>query len=222
MRILYIAHRRAAVRRIRKSLNKVGHIVEYYESVNDKILTRMSKQHHDLVLLDSDFFMKPPGRDVLHEMTSRSITTPVIVLSWVHSSDEKVRALQSGAADYITQPVHHEELIALLESVLHRSEKNVEDYIISSNLQLFQHKRKIYVDGKSVASISPKMFLLLLALLEAKGQQVSRRSIEELLYGEMLYRTSFHVFRARIAKILEKAGWNQTIKRVAADMYAVV
>lgn len=221
MKILHIAATQAAVRKIRKNINKVGHIIEHCVSVNDKTLTRMSKQLHDLVLLDSDFVMKTPGYDVLHEMMCRSITTPVIVLSPVHNSDEKVRVLQSGATDYITQPFHRDELIALMEAVLRRSEKNIEDNIVSSNLQLFQHKRKVYVDGKSVASISPKMFLLLQAFLEAKGQLVSRRSIEESLYGEMLYRTSFHVFRTRVAKILEKAGWNQTIKRVAAGMYAV-
>ena len=51
--------------------------------------------------------------------------TPVLMLTAIEDIDQKVRLLTSGAADYITKPFHHEELVARVR--IHLKIKQLQD-----------------------------------------------------------------------------------------------
>jgi DNA-binding response OmpR family regulator len=74
----------------------------------------------DLVLLD---LMLPRGSgfDVCREVGARDNGPAIIVLTARHDKDDKVRALDLGADDYVTKPFALDELLARVRAVLRRS-----------------------------------------------------------------------------------------------------
>ena len=77
----------------------------------------------DLVLPDID------GVEVCRRLREWS-QMPIIVLSAVGEEDAKVRALAAGADDYVTKPFGPRELIARLQAVLRRADREPEDAVI--------------------------------------------------------------------------------------------
>ena len=69
----------------------------------------------DLVLPDGD------GIDVTRSLREWS-RMPILVLSAVGEEDEKVRALEAGADDYVTKPFGARELVARLQAALRRAD----------------------------------------------------------------------------------------------------
>src|SRR3954468_14615038 len=74
----------------------------------------------DLVLPDGD------GIEVAKSLREWS-TMPIIVLSAVGEEDEKVRALEAGADDYVTKPFGPRELVARLEAALRRASEGADE-----------------------------------------------------------------------------------------------
>ena len=68
----------------------------------------------DIVLPDGD------GVEVARQIREWS-PIPILVLSAIGEEDEKVRALQAGADDYVTKPFGPKELVARLEAALRRA-----------------------------------------------------------------------------------------------------
>src|SRR3954470_10100954 len=78
----------------------------------------------DLVLPDGD------GIEITTSLRSWS-KMPIIVLSAVGEEEEKVRALEAGADDYVTKPFASRELIARLEAALRRVDREPQEPLIS-------------------------------------------------------------------------------------------
>ena len=55
---------------------------------------------------------------------------PILVLSAVGEEDEKVRALEAGADDYVTKPFGPRELVARLQAALRRADPGVSEPVI--------------------------------------------------------------------------------------------
>ncbi|WP_424216231.1 response regulator (plasmid) [Streptomyces sp. BI20] len=70
----------------------------------------------DLGLPDMD------GVDVITALRAEDPSTPIIVLSARHTSEEKVRAFDAGADDYVTKPFSMDELLARLRAAVRRRE----------------------------------------------------------------------------------------------------
>jgi DNA-binding response OmpR family regulator len=79
----------------------------------------LEAQRPDIVVLDINL-RGENGMDLLREIRRRD-RTPVLMLTSSSSEDDKVRALNAGADDYLTKPFSHRELIARLQAVLRRA-----------------------------------------------------------------------------------------------------
>jgi DNA-binding response OmpR family regulator len=77
----------------------------------------------DLVLPDGD------GIEVTRRLREWS-AMPIIVLSAVGEEDQKVRALEAGADDYVTKPFSPRELVARLHAVLRRSRSSGDEPVL--------------------------------------------------------------------------------------------
>ena len=80
----------------------------------------------DLMLPDID------GVEVAERLREWS-EMPIIVLSAVGEEDEKVRALEAGADDYVTKPFGSRELIARLQAALRRAGADAEEPVIAAD-----------------------------------------------------------------------------------------
>jgi DNA-binding response OmpR family regulator len=120
----------------------------------------ISAYPYDLILLDWQL----PGRsgvEILRDIRSRGLTTPVIMVTGLGSIDNKEKGLETGADDYITKPYEMRELLARVRSVLRRSQGQVTSAILTAgHICLDAKPRRVTVSGETV-DLLPKEYQLL-------------------------------------------------------------
>jgi DNA-binding response OmpR family regulator len=160
-------------------------------SANDgeAALESFREVHPDLMILD----IMMPGIDgvkVCETITAES-DAMVMMLSAKNLEMDKVRALQSGADDYVTKPFHALELVARAKALLRRRNKG--QAAVPScrwkNLQVFVDERRVSV-GESNVELTAMQFDLLAALMSRPQVVFTREQLVEIVwsgefYGEM-------------------------------------
>ncbi|EGF32956.1 Response regulator receiver:Transcriptional regulatory protein [Oxalobacteraceae bacterium IMCC9480] len=145
-------------------------------------LTTLACQRYDLVLLDLGL----PGKDGLEVLTSiRAIGNPVplLIITARDGLDDRVRGLDGGADDYLLKPFEIAELLARMRAVLRRKGGSAAPVLGNGIVSLDPATRGATVnDGESV-QLSNREFGLLHALLTRPGAILSRRELEDRLYG---------------------------------------
>ena len=125
-----------------------------------------------------------PGMDglaVLRALRAAGIQTPVIILSALGSTDERVRGLKTGADDYLTKPFAFSELLARIEALQRRapaSTEKVTTSLICADLHMDLLTRRVERAGERV-DLQPREFRLLELLLRNQGQVVTRTMMLE-------------------------------------------
>src|SRR5712671_6356346 len=76
------------------------------------------------------------GYDVLKQLRTAKVKTPVIILSGLAGIEDKVKGLGIGADDYMTKPFHKDELVARIHAVTRRSRGHAQSIITTGDLVL--------------------------------------------------------------------------------------
>tara|TARA_Y100000590_G_scaffold328696_1_gene373271 strand:+ start:465 stop:1154 length:690 start_codon:yes stop_codon:yes gene_type:complete len=141
----------------------------------------------DVVLLD---WMLPnmSGLEICRQIrtTKGMKKTPIIFLTAKGEEEDKLRALDTGADDYITKPFSQLELLARINALLRRSNpSSLDDELkykdtITMNLKTYRVKR----DG-SYVKLNPKEFDLLRLFMENPGKVFSRDQLLDKIWGNI-------------------------------------
>ncbi|WP_372985681.1 response regulator [Marinobacter sp.] len=166
----------------------------------------------DLVILDLGL-PDMDGADVLAALRMWS-TVPVIVLSVRDREQEKVKALDLGANDYVTKPFGIEELLARVRSQLRANgslstglEKNrsvFDDGTLYIDLTL----RKLSRNGKPLR-LTPKEFAVLRALMLNADHLVTQSQLLREIWGPT-HTKDTHYLRVVVGRLRQKLGDDPT------------
>jgi len=164
----------------------------------------ISEKKWDVILLD---IMLPDidGFELLQYARFKKNHTPILVLSALNETDDKVKALEYGADDYLSKPFHFKELIARIYALVRRFKKN---YNEQSNI-LQNDDLKLYVDehrvvrGEQEIKLTLQEFKLLKYLMENKNRIVSRTQILDTVWGHN-YDTNTNVIDVYISYLRSK------------------
>jgi OmpR-family two-component system manganese-sensing response regulator len=115
---------------------------------------------YELIILDWDL-PRVAGIEVLRNLRSRNDSTPVLMLTGKDSIDDKEKALDAGADDYLTKPFNPRELAARIRALLRRPQAVMSNKIEQRGLAFDPASRKVMKAGKEI-TLQP----LELALLE--------------------------------------------------------
>ena len=150
----------------------------------------------DLVLPDGD------GVEVTRRLREWS-EMPILVLSAVGEEEQKVRALEAGADDYITKPFGTRELVARLQAALRRATR-VEDEpsIEVEGLEVDLAARVVRRDGELV-HLTPIEFELLRTLVRNRGRLMTHRKLLAEVWGPE-YVEDIQPLRTHIARLRAK------------------
>lgn len=170
-----------------------------------------------LILLDI-MLPEEDGLSILGKLQAdnRLKDIPVIMITAKGSEFDKVTGLDMGADDYISKPFGMTELTSRVRAVLRRYEKTnkSKEYKIG-NLYVNPEKHIIDVSGKEI-TLSFKEYSLLMVLLEAGGNVVSRDTLLTRVWGEFYDESrtlDVHIRKLRVK--LETAGeLIQTVKNI--------
>ena len=150
----------------------------------------------DLVLPDGD------GVEVTRALRKWS-EMPILVLSAVGEEEQKVRALEAGADDYITKPFGARELVARLQAALRRAGRGEEEpTIVVDGLEVDLAARVVRRDGEPV-HLTPIEFELLRVLLRNRGRLMTHRNLLSEVWGPE-YVDDIQPLRTHIARLRAK------------------
>jgi two-component system, OmpR family, KDP operon response regulator KdpE len=136
----------------------------------------------DVVLLD----LAMPGINGLE--VCRRVRTfsglPILVLSALGDEEQKVKALDAGADDYITKPFGVEELLARIRAALRRAEARRDDEAVirTGGVELDQIAHRVLVDGLEV-HLTPTQYELLRVFVSNPDRLLTQRTLLELTMG---------------------------------------
>ena len=190
------------VRALRVVLREAGFTVEATATAQEA-LDAAAVRPPDAAVID---LMLPDGSgiDVCRELRSWS-RMPIIVLSAIGEEEQKVRALEAGADDYVTKPFGARELVARLHAVMRRAGDNGDEPVIASDgLELDLAARTVRVDGAEV-HLTPIEYDLLRTLARNRGRLLTHRALLTEVWGPG-YADDTAVLRTHVANLRRKIG----------------
>ncbi|CAL7964195.1 Response regulator protein PmrA [Gammaproteobacteria bacterium] len=143
--------------------------------------TSLQSEHFDMVILDLGL-PKLSGEDLLKNMRSKNIDTPVIILTARDTITDLIKGLDTGADDYLVKPFDLEELCARIRAIQRRISSRSEPTISVGDINLDPATRLVFKAGQ-VMELSRREFVLLQMLMENVGRVLSREQITQSLYG---------------------------------------
>ncbi|MYN08619.1 response regulator transcription factor [Pseudoduganella aquatica] len=161
-------------------LHGESYAVDWVRNGHDAELA-MAAQGYDALLLDLGLPGKE-GMDVLHALRTRGVDTPVLIISARDGSAARVAGLDAGADDFLVKPFDLEELLARIRALLRRRVSRSRSVIEHDGLTLDLASHEARFNG-AVVKLSAREFALLRVLLDSPGSVVSKRELEEKLYG---------------------------------------
>lgn len=161
----------------------------------------------DLILLDV-MIPEIDGFSLIEKIKKYSI--PIIFVTAKESVLDRVKGLRLGAEDYIIKPFETIELLARIEVVLRRYNK--EDRIKFKNIEVDTNKRIAKVNDKEVY-LTAKEYDLLILFLQNKNIALSREQILDRVWG-FEYGGETRTVDIHVQRIREKLDLKNSIKTV--------
>jgi two-component system OmpR family response regulator len=138
----------------------------------------------DVIVLDLKL-PKLEGRAVCRELRARNVTTPVLILTAMASTEDKVECLRGGADDYLTKPFDFDELLARIEALVRRARGLMTEppsVLRLGNITIERDAMRVRKDGE-VVELTSKEYQLLEMFASAPGKVFSRPRILNKIWG---------------------------------------
>lgn len=139
----------------------------------------------DLIILDLNL----PGLNgygVISEVRKKKPSVPIIMLTALGETEDKIEAFEKGADDYIIKPFDFRELLARINVFLKRNKSfdtKFANILNVANLSLDIENRIAKRDDKEI-ELTPKEFTLLEYLVRNKNKILSKTDISESLWDQ--------------------------------------
>lgn len=177
MRVLLVEDERKIADFVRKALSESSYAVDVATNC-EQGRTLAADNDYDLMVLD---VMLPDGNgfDLAKWVRMHEYSGPILMLTALNSTQDKVKGLDSGADDYLPKPFALEELKARVRALLRRyGSKSAISKLNFSDLEMDLVAREVK-RGVEVLKLTSKEFALLEYLLRNLGRPISRTEILE-------------------------------------------
>ncbi|MBP3728495.1 response regulator transcription factor [Pseudobutyrivibrio sp.] len=136
---------------------------------------------YDGIVLDI-MMPKMSGLDVLKEIRSRNIVTPVLMLTAKAEVDDRVEGLDAGADDYLTKPFAMKELMARVKALTRRGSQYAAKELSFGDLTLKSESLELI--ASNTVRLSIKEFSLMQALLLNQEHEVDNNYLIEHVWND--------------------------------------
>lgn len=136
----------------------------------------LENNNYLIIILDIGL---PDGEGI--EIFNRGSEIPVIVLSARKNIEDKIKALNLGADDYLTKPFEPAELITRIETVLRRSEKESKEYTLNNLIINFD--TRVVTKNNNIIDLTPKEMELLIYFIKNINKPLKREEILDTIWG---------------------------------------
>jgi len=138
---------------------------------------------YDLILLDINL-PDMNGHEVLRQLRMAKIDTPILILSGMDDTENKIKGFGFGADDYMTKPFHREELVARIHAIVRRSKGHAQSLITTGNIVVNLDAKTVEANGRPV-HLTGKEYQMFELLSLRRGTTLTKEMFLNHLYGGM-------------------------------------
>jgi DNA-binding response OmpR family regulator len=179
MNILVIEDDQRIAELLQRGLKEKGFASDLaYDGLSGKKLALQN--NYDLIIMDI-ILPKIDGLDLCKQIRENRPDTPIIMLTALGTTDDKVEGFDAGADDYLVKPVEMRELLVRIRVLLKRHSKissNSGNILKYSGIEMNLHTKIVNRDGVEI-NLTPKEFNLLEYMLQNHERVLSRVEIAE-------------------------------------------
>lgn len=149
-------------------------------------LEKINRQAPDLVVLDV-LMPQMNGRETLRRLRQQGNWTPVILLTQVAGTAQRIMALEEGADDYLNKPFDPQELVVRIRAVLRRTQAGKQHLQTTRRLKSHQvlldrSARRVFINGREI-SLTPKSISILEHFMTHPDELISREQLLDAVWG---------------------------------------
>jgi DNA-binding response OmpR family regulator len=178
MHILVVEDEKQLGKLLKRVLTEERHVVDVADEGYEGLNLALSDSY-DLVILDR-MLPNMDGLEICRQMRQSKIKSVVLMLTARGSVEDRVSGLTSGADDYLTKPFAMTELLARVQALLRRRDRDTEgtNILQVGNLTLDLVRHEVQREGKNI-ELTAKEFALLEYLMRHPGQVLTRSQITD-------------------------------------------
>jgi two-component system, OmpR family, response regulator len=206
---------------VAKSLKEEGHLVDLRTDGKAGLAQAIAEQY-DAIVLDR---MLPglDGLDVLETLRGTGDTTPVLILSALGDTEERVRGLRAGSDDYLAKPFSVAELLARVEAIGRRhAAGEATARFRSGDLTIDRAARLVRVRDARV-ELTDREFCILDYLARNEGRVVTRSMLLEHVW-DYSFDPQTNIIDQHVSRLrqkLDRAGAATLIETVRGAGYSI-
>ena len=208
LRVLVIEDEPRVAQMIKIGLEENGYIVENAFDGEEGCKKAIESQWHAIILDINLPLMN--GFDVCKKIRVKDGKTPILMLTAMGDTTDKLTGFNSGADDYIVKPFEFKELIARLKVFIKRtSNENSSNILLFADMELNLDLREVTRSGKRI-DLTAKEFALMEYFIRNKGRVITRNELAEKIWhvsfdtGTNVIDVYINYLRRKIDKDFEK------------------
>lgn len=176
MRILIVEDQPKMASFIKKGLVAQGYMVDISETgMGAESMT--VETEYDLVVLDVNL-PDQNGMDTARHLRRDGFRMPILMLTALATTKDKIHGLDAGADDYLTKPFEFEELLARIRALLRRNHGSENSKLRFGDIELDLVQRRV-VRAQTEVNLTAKEFSLLEYFMRNPGRPITRIEISE-------------------------------------------
>ena len=175
---------------------------------------------YDVIILDLMMPIKD-GYEVLSNLRSRKIYTPVLILTAKDAIADKLKVFRLGADDYMIKPFNREELLARIDAIIRRTNGSYQENLLEfKDLKLDLSNRTAKVKDIEIV-LQGKQFDVLEYLINSKNTIITKDQIFDKIWGfdSDTSTNVIEVYTSGLRKELKKAGYDKYLKTIRGVGY---
>lgn len=142
----------------------------------------LSEVAYDAIVLDL-MVPKKSGWTLLQDLRRSGSRVPVLILTALDAVDDRVKALNLGADDYLPKPFAISELVARLRALVRRASGNPSPVLVVGSITIDRAARIVYRENVPI-ELTAREYSILELMVRHRGKLVTRSAICEHIYSE--------------------------------------
>jgi len=199
-RVLVVDDEKQIRRMLKAALEGYGYNIGEAASGHEG-LSQASIFHPDLIILDLGL-PDLDGIEIIQRLREWT-QVPIIILSVSEQAEDKIKAIDAGADDYVTKPFSMGELLARMRAALRRTAKSGDAPILTfGELSVDLAHRNVTIRGEEI-KLTPTEYEVLKYLVQQAGRVVTHRQLLRAIWG-LNYQKESQYLRVYIGQLRRK------------------
>jgi DNA-binding response OmpR family regulator len=203
MRILLVEDSSKLARALRQAFSEEGYSVDH--AADGRAALALGEEHeYDVVVLD---WMLPEldGLVVCRALRARDPSPAILRLTARGEVSDRVAGLDAGADDYLTKPFELRELLARIRALVRRRGEPTSVLLVRAGPLVVHRAERWVAVGESRVDLTSREHAVLLCLIRARGEVVSRRELLEKVW-RLQFDPGTNVVDVQVRRLREKLG----------------